>query len=223
MSISLTHVKKSYVIDNQSHTVINIPEFKVENGGKMAIVGRSGSGKSTLLNLISGILLPDDGQITIKDTDLNRLSEPERDLFRAQTIGFVFQTFNLLQGLTAEENVALAMSFAGKQGQALHQAKTLLKKVGLGNKSHHKPRQLSVGEQQRVALARAISNNPHIILADEPTANLDEQSAEIVMDLLMELSQAEDRILLVVTHEKEIAQKLPEQLLLSTLNQVQHT
>ncbi len=223
MSISLTHVKKSYVIDNQAHRVINIPEFKVENGGKMAIVGRSGSGKSTLLNLISGILLPDDGQITIKDTDLNRLSEPERDLFRARTIGFVFQTFNLLQGLTAEENVALAMSFAGKHGQALHQAKTLLDKVGLGNKSHHKPRQLSVGEQQRVALARAISNNPHIILADEPTANLDEQSAEIVMDLLMELSQAEDRILLVVSHEKEIAQKLPEQLLLSTLNQVQHT
>lgn len=220
MSIQFNQVKKSFSISGQSHLVLNVPSFQVEGGEQIAIIGRSGSGKSTLLNLISGILVPDSGEINIKNTNITTLSEPNRDSFRAKTIGFVFQTFNLLQGLTAEENIALAMSFSGHHKQLYQKAEDLLKRVGLAEKKHHKPSELSVGEQQRVALARAICNNPHIILADEPTANLDEKNSEIVMDLLLELSQAEKRILLVVTHEKEIAQKLPKQLLLSSLNQV---
>ncbi len=220
MSIAFEGVVKTFSISGQSQRVINIPEFRADSGQKIALIGRSGSGKSTLLNLISGILLPDEGHITINDTVITKLSEPQRDVFRAKTIGFVFQTFNLLQGLTASENIALAMSFSGHQKHAFANAEELLKKVGLSQKKDNKPAELSVGEQQRVALARAVSNNPQIILADEPTANLDDKSSEMVMDLLLDLCETENRLLLLVTHEKEIAQKLPMQLELSTLNHI---
>ncbi|PIO48889.1 MAG: ABC transporter ATP-binding protein [[Chlorobium] sp. 445] len=216
MPITLKNVIKQYT--PQSTLTLNIPNFSVNDGEHLALVGRSGSGKSTLLNLIAGILTPTSGMIDLNGTDIAKLSEAKRDLFRAENIGYVFQTFNLIQSLTACENVLLAMSFAKKVQQPKARAKELLQLVGLGEKAHLKPRELSVGEQQRVAIARAIANEPRIILADEPTANLDEQNADTVLNLLLELASKENRILLLVTHERDVAARLPRTLELKSIN-----
>lgn len=216
MPITLTNVTKQYA--SQSPLTLNIPSFTVNDGEHLALVGRSGSGKSTLLNLIAGILTPTSGVIDINGTDIAKLSEAKRDLFRAENIGYVFQTFNLVQSLTAFENMLLAMSFASKVEQPKARAKELLEQVGLSKKAHVKPRELSVGEQQRVAIARAIANEPRIILADEPTANLDEQNANAVLNLLLELASKENRILLLVTHERDVAARLPRALELKSIN-----
>lgn len=216
MPITLANVTKRYA--SQSPLTLNIPSFAVNDGEHLALIGRSGSGKSTLLNLIAGILTPTSGVIDVNGTDIAKLSEAKRDLFRAENIGYVFQTFNLIQSLTAFENVLLAMSFASKVEQPKARAKDLLQLVGLGEKAHLKPRELSVGEQQRVAIARAIANEPRIILADEPTANLDEQNADAVLNLLLELASKENRILLLVTHERDVAARLPRTLELKSIN-----
>jgi putative ABC transport system ATP-binding protein len=218
MPITLTNVSKKY--GSQGALILNIPSFTLNDGDHLALVGRSGSGKSTLLNLIAGVLTPTSGTIDINGTDVATLSESKRDLFRAENIGYVFQTFNLIQSLSALENILLAMSFAQKVEHSKARAQELLQLVGLAAKAHCKPRELSVGEQQRVAIARAIANEPRIILADEPTANLDEQNADAVLNLLLELSSKENRILLLVTHERDVAARLPCTLELKSINHV---
>lgn len=218
MSIVITNLVYAY--STASKPILNIPNFEVQDGESIALVGKSGSGKSTLLNAIAGIIAISQGSLKVNDVELALLSETARDAFRAENIGYVFQTFNLLQGLTAFENVLLAMSFTKKITDAKARAKALLERVGLGDKLSHKPRELSVGEQQRVAIARAIANAPKILLADEPTANLDEQNTESVLSLLKEVASEENRILILVTHERDVAASLPRSVDLKSLNRL---
>jgi putative ABC transport system ATP-binding protein len=183
--------------------VIHINQLSLALGDQVALVGQSGSGKSTLLNLISGIQLPDSGEILVNDTDVTKLPEAARDRFRAAKIGYVFQSFNLLQGFTALENVLLGQMFAnGSNGG--DRAVELLKTVGLGKRLHHKPSALSVGEQQRVAIARALVNAPPLVLADEPTANLDAKNGEAVLELIRRVCADGKHTLLLVTHDLQV-------------------
>lgn len=216
MGIVITNLTFAY--SKASRPILNIPKFEVQDGESLALVGKSGSGKSTLLNAIAGIVAVSQGSLNVNGVELTALSETERDAFRAENVGYVFQTFNLLQGLTAFENVLLAMSFSKKNSDAKSRAKQLLERVGLGGKQACKPRELSVGEQQRVAIARAIANAPKLLLADEPTANLDEQNTDSVLNLLKEVASEENRILILVTHERDVAATLPRSIDLKSLN-----
>jgi ABC-type lipoprotein export system ATPase subunit len=199
------NVKKSYrEPDGSRLPILDIPRLDVGAGEQVVIRGRSGGGKTTLLNSIAGLTTIDAGRIRIKDTDITRLPEVARDRFRARHIGFVFQTFNLLAGFSALENVLLGMTFTG-QRQDHHRATELLKRVGLGHRLTHKPAALSVGEQQRVAVARALVNQPVLLLADEPTANIDPAHQQAVVDLLREVCHSENVAMLLVTHADEVA------------------
>ncbi|MCO6452504.1 MAG: ABC transporter ATP-binding protein [Caldilineales bacterium] len=171
-----------------------------------ALLGRSGSGKSTLLNLISGIDKPDQGAIFLQDHDLTAMSERERTLFRRQNIGFIFQFFNLLPTLTALENVSLPLELTGiSPRQAQQRGEQMLAEVGLADRGRTFPDRLSGGEQQRIAIARALVHNPPIVLADEPTGNLDENTGRDVMALLMRLTQERGHNLVMVTHSHRMA------------------
>ncbi len=179
---------------------------------KIALWGPSGCGKSTLLNLISGLLRPDRGKVIINEVEITSLSESQLDHFRGENIGFIFQTFNLLPPFTALQNVILGMRFSDTipSSEWKKHAKYLLNYVGLGNRMYHKPSQLSVGEQQRVAIARAVANKQKIIVADEPTGSLDPKTANSVMELLLKICDEQGLTLLLVTHDKSIAERLPK-------------
>jgi putative ABC transport system ATP-binding protein len=218
MSIVITNLVYAY--SNSTKPILNIASFEVQDGESVALLGKSGSGKSTLLNAIAGIVAVSQGSLKVNGVELSSLSETKRDAFRAENVGYVFQTFNLLQGLTAFENVLLAMSFSKKISDAKSRAKQLLERVGLGDKQSRKPRELSVGEQQRVAIARAIANRPKLLLADEPTANLDEHNTESVLNLLQEVASEDNRILLLVTHERDVAASFARSVDLKSLNHV---
>jgi ABC-type lipoprotein export system ATPase subunit len=218
MTISISHFIKTF--SKTSQPTLNIESFQVSEGESVALIGKSGSGKSTLLYAIAGIILPTSGSIKVAGVELTALTESQRDRFRAEHIGYVFQTFNLLQGLTALENILLAMGFANKIKESKMRAISLLKRVGLESKMGHKPHELSVGEQQRVAIARALANEPKILLADEPTANLDEQNTSIVLQLLHEVSAENKRTLILVTHERDVASLLPRSVDLKSINQI---
>jgi putative ABC transport system ATP-binding protein len=200
----LRNLRKSYRDGSGSLLeVIHLRQFELGTGDQTVLVGQSGSGKSTLLNLIAGILLPDGGEIVVNGVDPTKLSEAARDRFRAANIGYVFQSFNLLQGFTALENVLLGQMFGGGHGGA-DRAVELLKKVGLEHRLHHKPRALSVGEQQRVAIARALANAPPLVLADEPTGSLDTKNGAAVLGLLRQICGDGGHTLLLVTHDPQV-------------------
>src|SRR5438046_3065133 len=200
MSLVLKDVRKSYrEPDGQPLPILDIPEFTLQSAEQAALLGESGGGKTTLLNVIAGITMPDAGSVTIDGIDITRLHEVGRDRFRAQKIGFVFQTFNLLPAFTALENVLLGMSFSGR-GAEHHRAVDLLARVGLGHRLHHRPSQLSVGEQQRVAVARALINRPSLLLADEPTASVDVANQDTILELIRDACQEHQVSLLLVTH-----------------------
>ena len=202
--LSLRNVSKSFrEADGNLLEVISLRQFELGAGEQAVLVGESGSGKSTLLNLIAGILLPDEGEIVVNGTDPTKLSEAARDRFRAANIGYVFQSFNLLQGFTALENVLLGQMFGGGNGDA-DRAVQLLKSVGLEHRLHHKPRALSVGEQQRVAIARALVNAPPLVLADEPTGSLDAKNGMAVLELLRRICTEGNHTLLLVTHDPQV-------------------
>ena len=186
--------------------VLDLPSLDVNEGEQLALIGQSGGGKTTLLHLIAGLLSPDAGTIKVNGIDLTRLSEQGRDRFRAGTIGYVFQTFNLLPAFTAIENVRLGMTFGSGKADT-ERARHLLSRVGLDNRSKYRPNQLSVGQQQRVAIARAMAGRPRILLADEPTANVDPKSAENVLDLIGETCSEENVAMLIVTHDMQIASR----------------
>src|SRR3984893_9640859 len=193
-------------IDTATHTVEILKgiDFQVERGEFVAIMGASGSGKSTLLGLLAGLDTPTSGQILLDGADITGLEEDELAVLRGRTVGFVFQSYQLIPTLTAEENVLLPLDLAGER-DAGDRARELLDRVGLLDRRDHYPVQLSGGEQQRVALARAFVMRPPILMADEPTGNLDSKNGRLVLDLLLQLNQREKTTLLLVTHDQELA------------------
>lgn len=205
--LQLRDVTKSYR-DPAGHRlpVLDIAQFQVVPGEQMVLIGPSGSGKSTLLHIIAGISRPDAGSVRVDGIDLCLLGEAECDAFRAERIGYVFQTFNLLPGFSALENVMVGMRFARGRHDA-SRARGLLERVGLKERMRHRPHMLSVGEQQRVAVARALANRPKLILADEPTANVDTANQQQVLDLLRDTCHEEQVALVLVTHTPDVAQQ----------------
>jgi ABC-type lipoprotein export system ATPase subunit len=218
--LQLKDIKKGFrQPDGTALPVLDISDYRVEAGEQVVMVGRSGCGKTTLLHVIAGISRPDIGKVRIDDWDINLMPESECDRFRAERIGYVFQTFNLLAGFTALENVMISMRFA--RGRPDRQrAKQLLNRVGLSHRMTHRPTQLSVGEQQRVAVARALANKPRLLLADEPTANVDAGHQQQVLDLIRETCQEEQVALILVTHSNEVADQFPRVDRLEDINRV---
>ena len=216
--LGITQLKKSFVTpDGGRHCVVDVPSFSLAEKTQVALSGESGSGKTTLLNLIAGILKPDSGVVTIGGSEMSALNEPGRDRLRATTIGYIFQTFNLLQGYTCLENVLLGMSFGAGVDRAF--AQELLKRVGLGDRLKHYPRQLSTGQQQRVAVARALANRPKLVLADEPTGNLDHKNAREALALIRESCAEMGASLLLVSHDREVLQQFQTVHRLDQINQ----
>jgi putative ABC transport system ATP-binding protein len=198
-------LRKAYVEpDGTPLPILDIPTFQVSEAEQMVLMGHSGCGKTTLLHIIAGLSQPDSGEVQIDGYDITRLPEAGRDRFRADKIGYVFQTFNLLPGFSALENVLLGMTFCSGRAD-VGRAKDLLTRVGLGHRFTHKPHMLSVGEQQRVAVARALANRPRLLLADEPTANIDSRHQKIVVELLRETCREEKVALVLVTHADDVA------------------
>jgi ABC-type lipoprotein export system ATPase subunit len=194
---------KSFVSpDGERTTIVDIPVFTLSAQEQVAIRGASGSGKTTFLNLVAGILQADSGRIVLDGQEVTRLSESGRDLLRARTIGYVFQNFNLLQGYTALENVMLGMLFG--PGVDVTHARHLLDRVGLSHRLDYRPSQLSIGQQQRVAVARALANRPKLVLADEPTGNLDQRHGSDALILIREVCRENSAALLIVSHDPAV-------------------
>jgi len=203
--IELRDVAKYYKKGSETIKAIDGINLEVQEKGMVAIVGPSGSGKSTLLHVMGAMDRPTQGEVSVARKILNGLTERDLTSFRRQTVGFVFQTFNLIPNLTAWENVTLPMEFnhVAKE-ERLKRAKSLLDRVGLAHRQRHRPNELSGGEMQRVAIARALANDPPLILADEPTGNLDSQAGQMIYELLKEISS--ERTVVVVTHAEALAQ-----------------
>jgi putative ABC transport system ATP-binding protein len=197
-------VTREYRSGDQNLTVLRDVSFTVEQGDFVAIVGPSGSGKTTLLGLLAGLDTPTHGRVILDGHDLTTMSENERAKLRGEKVGFVFQTFQLIQTLTAQENIQVPLELQGSDG-AETRALDLLEKVGLQARGHHFPTQLSGGEQQRVALARAFANSPRILFADEPTGNLDAATGAKVFDLLATLNRESGSTIVLVTHDAGLA------------------
>ncbi len=202
--LELKSLKKTYQQGDEKIEIYNDLNFSLKEGEQVAIMGKSGAGKSTFLSLVSGIIKADSGDIVLNNTSYNDLQENELNDFRASNIGFIFQNFHLVSYLNALENVMLPAKVCGISNPK-EKAIELLKAVGLEHRLNHIPSQLSGGEKQRVAIARALIHNPKIILADEPSGNLDEETGIAVMDKLFELIKQNNTTLILVTHSKEVA------------------
>lgn len=207
--VEVTNLRKSFQSGDTTVTATNDISFSVPDGQFASIVGRSGSGKSTLLSLLGALDKPTSGSIMVGGQDVTKMHDHQLISYRGKSIGFVFQNYNLVPSLTALENVALPMEFAGlPKAQRIERATELLREVGLeDDQMERKPGRLSGGQQQRVAIARALANKPSLILADEPTGNLDSATGKMIFDLLHELSRKEKTTIIVVTHDLEIAGK----------------
>lgn len=204
--------------EGELHILQNL-NLQLDAGDSLAIVGSSGSGKSTLLGLLAGLDLPSTGRVLLAGHDLQHMDEDQRAQVRAEHVGFVFQSFQLLDSLSAVENVMLPMELEGRH-DAREQAKALLARVGLGHRLQHLPKQLSGGEQQRVAIARAFAAEPDILFADEPTGNLDSHTGQHISDLLFSLNQEHGTTLVLVTHEERLALRCRRQLRLESGQQI---
>jgi len=201
--LAVSGLRKSYrTPEGEMKLVVHVESFVLAAGAQVGLKGSSGSGKTTFLNLVAGILKPDAGSIVLAGTEVAALGESQRDRLRATTLGCVYQSFNLLQGYTCLENVLLAMAFGAGRDRAW--ATSLLRRVGLGHRLDYYPRQLSVGQQQRVAVARALANRPKLVLADEPTGNLDAINAAETLSLLRETCREQGAALLLVSHDRDI-------------------
>lgn len=203
--IKLNKLTKSYQEGDKTRAVLDEMDLSVKEGELIVLLGRSGSGKSTLLNLVSGIDKPDSGEVVIGGTDLAKLNEKDGTLFRRKNIGFVFQSFNLISTLTAHENVLLPLKLKGANDEeTLSKAQRFLDEVGLGDRGDSYPDRLSGGEQQRVAIARALAHEPMLILADEPTGNLDYETGKTILDILKNLVRKNGRTIILATHDRDI-------------------
>ena len=217
--LAIQVLRKSYPNPNGGVSeIVNIPEFSLAAGEQLALRGESGSGKTTFLHLIAGILAPDTGKIQIDGVDMASLAEAGRDRLRAAKLGYIFQTFNLLQGFTVLENVVLGMAFGA--GIDRPYAKAVLERVGLGARLHHYPRQLSTGQQQRVAVARALVNRPKLVLADEPTGNLDRRNGAEALALVRETCREHGAALLLVSHDETVLADFTNVRAFSEINQI---
>jgi putative ABC transport system ATP-binding protein len=202
--LSVADLKKSFVSPEGGRVdIVDVAKFDLAAGEQLALRGESGSGKTTFLHLVAGILAADRGTVTLDGAEMTALGESRRDRLRAEKLGYIFQTFNLLQGFTVLENVVLGMSF-GPRGADRKQAREVLERVGLGHRLNHYPRQLSTGQQQRVAVARALANRPKLVLADEPTGNLDRKHAHEALTLIREVCREQQAALLLVSHDEEV-------------------
>lgn len=201
--IQLREVVKSYRMGSEIVTALDGIDLDVQERGLVAVIGPSGSGKSTLLHLLGAMDRPTSGTVTVTGKIINDLSEAELTRFRRQAIGFVFQSFNLIPNLSAVENVTLPMEFNDvSRDQRDRRARSLLERFGLQHRLSHRPKELSGGEMQRVAIARAMANEPRLVLADEPTGNLDSKTGQLIYDLLKDVSR--ERTVLVVTHDERL-------------------
>ncbi|MGS0524837.1 ABC transporter ATP-binding protein [Zobellia nedashkovskayae] len=204
--LKITGLERTYTSGNKQLTVLHDISFDVEEGQTFSIVGPSGSGKTTLLGLCAGLDAPNAGSVELCGQDLNTLNEDQRAQLRNEKVGFIFQNFQLLPTLTALENVSVPLELQGAK-DATQKSTELLEKVGLKDRMHHYPSQLSGGEQQRVALARAFANAPSILFADEPTGNLDTETGEKVIQLLLDLNKENGTTLVIITHDLELANR----------------
>jgi len=204
--LTITDLRKSFPspeAGGQPVEIVRVARFELAAGQQLALRGESGSGKTTFLHLIAGLLAADAGRIDFEGVDVAALGEAARDRLRAERIGYIFQTFNLLQGYTVLENVLLGMSFGSGRMDRGH-ARAQLERVGLGARLHHFPRQLSTGQQQRVAVARALANRPRLVLADEPTGNLDRRCGQEALALIREACAEARAALLLVSHDQDV-------------------
>ena len=204
---------QTYLSGGRPLTVLNDISFALQRGGFLAIVGPSGSGKTTLLGLLAGLDRPTAGRVELDGQDLGGLSEDQRARLRAEKVGFVFQSFQLIPTLTARENVQVPLELRNEPAEA--RAQELLERMGIGDRAHHYPAQLSGGEQQRVALARAFSIRPQLLFADEPTGNLDAKTGATIIDLMVSLNRELGTTLVLVTHDNELAARASRTIRLS--------
>lgn len=217
--LKVTNLEKNFRLpQGELRPVIDIPDFELGSGEHLALSGGSGSGKTTFLHLLSGIYEADSGSIELDGEEMTRKGESQRDRLRSRKIGYVFQTFNLLQGYTCLENVLLGMRFGAGVNRPF--AKALLERVGLSERVHDYPRQLSVGQQQRVAVARALANRPKLVLADEPTGNLDSDMAQLSLKIIRDMCLENNAALLLVSHDEAILNSFERQKKLSDFNKV---
>jgi ABC-type lipoprotein export system ATPase subunit len=206
LALDITHLKKHYRMGSTVVRALDGVSLAVRAGEFIGLLGASGSGKSTLLNLIAGLDHPTDGILKVFDHDLSAMSREELSGHRRANVGIIFQSFNLVSTMSAADNVALAMMFAGvPRGARQARATALLESVGLGGRGQHRPRELSGGEQQRVAIARALANQPQLLLADEPTGNLDSKTSREIMALLADLNARQGKTVIMVTHDAALA------------------
>jgi putative ABC transport system ATP-binding protein len=203
--IEVANLFKTYRVGEVDVHALNGVSLDVKRGEFLSIVGTSGSGKSTLFNILGGLTPPTSGTVQINGRDLTKMSDADRNDLRKRTVGFVFQKYNLLPTLTAEQNIQIVRDVAGRPTAFDESFKELLGMLGIAKRMHHKPRALSGGEQQRVAIARAIVNGPAILLADEPTGNLDSKNSDIVLNLLRDLNRRLGQTILMITHNPEAA------------------
>jgi putative ABC transport system ATP-binding protein len=198
-------LRKTYMVGKVPVQALRGVDLAVPPGEFLSIVGPSGSGKSTLFHIIGGLTPPTDGQVAVAGEDLAKMTDADRTRLRKQTVAFVFQKFNLLPNLTARDNIAVARYIAGHNGQPDPQFEEILRLLGIAERLDHKPNALSGGEQQRVAIARAVVNRPAILLADEPTGNLDTENSKAVLEVLRDLNQRLGQTILMITHNPEAA------------------
>ena len=204
--IRLDNVWKTYQMGEVKVNALQGLDLAIKEGEFVAIMGPSGSGKSTAVNMVGALDIPTKGKIYLEDHDISKLSESDLAQIRGKKIGFIFQQFNLINTLSALENVALPMVFQGvSKEERIERARNILEMVDLGDRINHKPTELSGGQQQRVAIARALANNPEVVLADEPTGNLDSKTGETVMDFLGNLNKKEGKTIIMVTHDMNVA------------------
>ena len=204
--IKLDDVWKTYRMGEVKVNALQGLDLAIKEGEFVAIMGPSGSGKSTAVNMVGALDIPTKGKIYLEDHDISKLSESDLAQIRGKKIGFIFQQFNLINTLSALENVALPMVFQGvSKEERIERARNILEMVDLGDRINHKPTELSGGQQQRVAIARALANNPEVVLADEPTGNLDSKTGETVMDFLGNLNKKEGKTIIMVTHDMNVA------------------